>query len=267
MILCGGEGPRGSNGTCSTLCQISVTPTTTHNQIGPLWCWFLSGWACACPRPLWVSPRTSPVRLGVSCCHLNPHGCFQSEVLGLISPSWSPGLHSLFRSPAVPPGLSARMWGLGVWYYLQLPHCLSCSAIRGLAGSARPQLPISAPPTGLDEYVFFISLVVGLPYSSIFCQFWLFFVFKLLLSFFWLCEEAQCVYLRLHLGQSLSCFFFFFRAVNAHPFLSTYTAWNSHSKAKPKVWLRWVVTAPICKSLQSRSQERIHVCKEENHKK
>ena len=33
---------------------------------GPLWCWFLSGWACAHPRPLWVSPTTSPVRLGVS---------------------------------------------------------------------------------------------------------------------------------------------------------------------------------------------------------
>ena len=32
-----------------------------------------------------------------------------------------------------------------------------------------------------------------------FCPFWLFFVFKLL-SFFWLCEEAQCVYLCLHLG-------------------------------------------------------------------
>ena len=27
------------------------------------------------------------------------------------------------------------------------------------------------------------------------------FVFKLLLSLFWLCEEAQCVYLRLHLGR------------------------------------------------------------------
>ena len=27
------------------------------------------------------------------------------------------------------------------------------------------------------------------------------FVFKLLLSFFWLCEEAQCVYLHLHLGS------------------------------------------------------------------
>ena len=63
------------------------------------------------------------------------------------------------------------------------------------------RLPISAPPTGMDEGVFFISLVVGLPYSSIFCQFWLFFVSKLLLSFFWLCEEAQCVYLRLRLGR------------------------------------------------------------------
>ena len=61
-----------------------------------------------------------------------------------------------------------------------------------------PWLPISAPPTGLNECFFFISVVVRLPCSSIFCHFWLFFVFKLL-SFFWLCEEVQCVYLRLHL--------------------------------------------------------------------
>ena len=50
--------------------------------------------------------------------------------------------------------------------------------------SSLPWLPVSAPPTSLDECFFFISLVVGLPYSSIFCQFWLFFVFELLLSFF-----------------------------------------------------------------------------------
>ena len=37
--------------------------------------------------------------------------------------------------------------------------------------SSLPWLPPSAPPTGLDECFFFISLVVGLPYSSIFCQF------------------------------------------------------------------------------------------------
>ena len=38
-------------------------------------------------------------------------------------------------------------------------------------------LPISAPPTSVNE-CFFNSLVVGLPYSSIFWQFWLVFVFK-----------------------------------------------------------------------------------------
>ena len=49
-----------------------------------------------------------------------------------------------------------------------LPCCISYS----------PRLPISAPPTSLDECFFFKSLVVGLPYSSIFWQFWLFFIFK-----------------------------------------------------------------------------------------
>ena len=63
--VCGGGAKRG-NGTCSTLCQVSVTPSATHNPIGPLWCWFPRRWACACSRPLWVSPTTCPVRLGVS---------------------------------------------------------------------------------------------------------------------------------------------------------------------------------------------------------
>ena len=75
------------------------------------------------------------------------------------------------------------------------PPCLKSSLAR---------LPVSTPPTGLGECFFFISLVVRLLCSSIFCQFWLFFVFKLLLSFFWLCEEAQCVHLRLHLGWKLA---------------------------------------------------------------
>ena len=44
--------------------------------------------------------------------------------------------------------------------------------------SSQPQLPVSTPPAGLDECFLFNSLVVGLPYSSVFCQFWLFFVFK-----------------------------------------------------------------------------------------
>ena len=38
-----GEGPRGNNGACSTLCQYRVTSPTTHKQIGPFWCWFPVG--------------------------------------------------------------------------------------------------------------------------------------------------------------------------------------------------------------------------------
>ena len=79
-----GEGPRGSNGARSTVHPVSVFHSTTHNQIGPLWCWFPSGWACAHPRPLWVSPTTSPVRLGVSpAAAPTPTGSFdqRSEVL------------------------------------------------------------------------------------------------------------------------------------------------------------------------------------------
>ena len=69
-------------------------------------------------------------------------------------------------------------------------------------------LPISALPTVLDECFFFNCLVVRLPYSSIFCQFWLFLVFKLFLSFFWLYKEAQCIYLCLHLGRKFNRYYF-----------------------------------------------------------
>ena len=76
------------------------------------------------------------------------------------------------------------------------PQCLPATTLWGLLAAAWPALlhnppprwvlqplhchkssllwlPVSAPPTGLDECLFFISLVVGLPYSLIFCQFWL----------------------------------------------------------------------------------------------
>ena len=84
-----------------------------------------------------------------------------------------------------------------MWDHLVNQQLLCCK-------SSMPQLPISASPTILDECFFFNSLVVGLPYSSIFWQFWLFLFLNLLLSFFWLCKEAQCVYLPLHLGWKSS---------------------------------------------------------------
>ena len=78
------------------------------------------------------------------------------------------------------------------------------STLLGPPAAALLQV-LSAPLTGLDECVFFISLVVGLPYSLVFYQLWLFFVFKLLLSFFWLCDEAQYVYLYHLVWKSSNC--------------------------------------------------------------
>ena len=62
-----------------------------------------------------------------------------------------------------------------------LPRPIWCLAVGPLCPSfpSPPQLPISAPTTGLEECFFFNSSVVGLPYSSILWQFWLFFVFIL----------------------------------------------------------------------------------------
>ena len=108
------------------------------------------------------------------CTNVGPQGPPATTLSGVLAAAWPAPFHN------PPPH----------WVH-QPPPCCKFSP---------SQLPDSAPPTGLDECFFFISLVVGLPYSSIFCQFWLFFVFKLL-SFFWLCEEAQCVYLHLHLGR------------------------------------------------------------------
>ena len=63
----------------------------------------------------------------------------------------------------------------------------------GNTSPLRPGCP-SPPLLLVWTNVIFYFLGVGLPFSSIFCQ-------------FWLCEEAQCVYLRLHLS-SLTFFFF-----------------------------------------------------------
>ena len=58
----------------------------------------------------------------------------------------------------------------------QLLPCLPC--LPPCCMVLPPWLPISIPPTSLDECFFVSSLVVRLPYSSIFWQFFLFFVFK-----------------------------------------------------------------------------------------
>ena len=121
-------------------------------------------------------------------CCLNPHRCFQSEALRLYFPCWSPGLCGLSRSPVVPPGLPARECGT------------TQSASHHLATSSLSSCP--SPPLLLVWMIVF-SLT---PWLSNFhtVQFSVssgcFLFLNLLLPFFWLCKEAQCIYLHLHLG-------------------------------------------------------------------
>ena len=172
-----GEGPRGSHGACSTLCWISVTPSTTHNQIGPLWCWLLSGWACAHCRPLWVSPATSPVRLGVSpAAAPTPAVVFTQRFEALFHRAGALGYAVCFATRCL-SGLSMCECGAAGSASGQtacpvrptLRQSWSpVSVLPRQLESSPPRLPVSTPRTGLDECLFFISLVsdfLAVPFS------------------------------------------------------------------------------------------------------
>ena len=118
-----GEGPRGSNGARLTLLRISIFHSGTHNQTGPLWCWFPSGWACAHSRPLWVSPTTSPVRLGVSpAAAPTPTGVFNQRFEALFPGAGALGC-AVWFVPRCSPGLSVCECGApGCYPLLCLPH-------------------------------------------------------------------------------------------------------------------------------------------------
>ena len=110
-----GEGPRGSNGACSTLCWISVTPSAAHNQIGSLWCWFPSGWACARSRPLWVSPTTPAVSLGVPpAAAPTPTGAFNQRYEALFPRAGALGYAVYFAPHSSSWFICARTCGHGV---------------------------------------------------------------------------------------------------------------------------------------------------------
>ena len=103
-----------------------VTTFATHNQIGSPWCWFPSGWVCARSRPLWVSPATSPVRLGVSpAAAPTPTGVFNQRFEALFPRTGALG-YSVCFAPAVRPGLSVLECGAEGYYP---PLCLPRSPL------------------------------------------------------------------------------------------------------------------------------------------
>ena len=97
------------------LYRISVTPSATHNQIGPLWCWFPDEWSCARTRPLWVSPTTSLMRLGVSpAAAPTPTGIFNQRFEALFPHAGALGYAVCFAPRCSSRFICVRMWGRGV---------------------------------------------------------------------------------------------------------------------------------------------------------
>ena len=169
-----GERPRGSNGTRSTLHRTSVTHSATHNQIGPLWCWFLSGLACAHSRPLWVSPTTSPVMLGVSPdAAPTPTGVFNQRSEALFSCTGALGCSVCFAP--LHPVLSMRECGAagsasGQTACLVHPTLRQSRSCHGHASPLRPGCHLHPSYWSGLMFIFYL-LGVGLPWPSIFCQF------------------------------------------------------------------------------------------------
>ena len=164
------------------LCWLSVTSAAIHKQIGPFWCWFpgwVGGWFCVCSGPPWVSPTNSPVRLGVSPTTANPTDFYSQRFWDGIFLCWKRWV----VQPVLLPSSSFRficsqMLDLPVHQPLHHSSQAPAPASPSILSLLSSQLTVSTPPTSLDECLSFNSLVVGLPYSSIFWQFWLFFVLK-----------------------------------------------------------------------------------------
>ena len=117
------------------LCRFSVTPSATHNQIGPLCCYFPRGWVCVHSRPLWVSPMNSLVRLGVSPAATSiPMGVFNQRFEALFPRTGALGCAVCFRSSTIPPGLSVSECG-AAGATSSHTACPLCSTICHLSGS------------------------------------------------------------------------------------------------------------------------------------
>ena len=123
---------------------------------------------------------------------LNPHRCFQYRFEALFPRNGALGCTVCFAPECSSWFICTPIWDhplhqLPPCHILLPPPCLKTSPPRC---PSPPLLPVWMNVSSLTPWWSDFHTV----------QFWLFFVFKLLLSFFWLSEEAQCVYLCPHLG-------------------------------------------------------------------
>ena len=134
---------------------------------------------------------------------LNPHRFFQSEVLNCNFPSLEiPALESCVVRSFLLPNCSSRFICMQIW------DCPLCQKLPCLVHQLQPCCDSSPPGFPSLPLLLVLMNVSSLtPWLSNFhtVQFSVssdcFLVLNLLLSYFWLCEEAQCICLCLHLGQ------------------------------------------------------------------
>ena len=196
---------RGNSATCSALGRLSVISSLLTSKLGPSGAAFWVGGFVYILGPCRSLQWT--LLWGWEFLPLLQHPHVFSVRGSEASFPWA-GLWGLSCSPVVPPSLSMHECGAA-----GAAGCCTAypvhSTIHHLSGSghvtASPLHPGCPSPLLLPVWMNFSSLSPWLSdfRGSIFCQFCLFFVFKLLLSFFWLCKEVQYVYLHLHLGQKL----------------------------------------------------------------
>ena len=134
---------------------------------------------------------SSPVSLGVSPTNTPPHWFSQPEVLRLSFPtleSWAVRCASL-------PSCSSQFIHSQMWDHLSASCCLAmgplCCGYQSL-----PVLPVWMNVSSLTSWLQDFNTVGFSDRSGCFS------FLNLLLSFFLLYEEAKCIYLCLHLGQT-----------------------------------------------------------------
>ena len=193
-----GRGPRRNNVTCSALSQFSVTSPTTTSKLGP------SGADCPVGGLVYV---------------LGPCGSLQRSLLWgwefpLLVPQppqvfsisglrlYFPMLEPWVARSVSPPSCSSLFICMWMWDHLvhnPLPCCvcqpLPCRKTSPPGCLSLPLLPVWMNVSSLSPW---LSEFHTVRFSV---SFGCFLFLNLLLSFFWLCEEAQCVYLCLHLSQ------------------------------------------------------------------
>ena len=134
----------------------------------------------------------------LSHCRLKPHRCFQSEALRFYFFSLEPWVAQSVSLPSCSSGfICTPMWDHPI---CNPPPC-QVSSLLGCPSP--PLLPVWMNVSSLTPWLSYFHAVRFSGSSGCFL------FLNLLLSFFWLCEEAQCIHLHLHIGQKSRSIWFF----------------------------------------------------------